>query len=46
MDEAGPYSDALRLFHEVGDVSGIALVLDDLAAESVAIGDVQRAARL
>ena len=37
---------ALRLFHEVGDVSGIALVLDDLAAESVALGDLQRAARL
>ena len=45
--EAGPYlRDALRLFHEVGDVSGLALVLDDLAAESVALGDLQRAARL
>ena len=46
-DEAGPYMrQALRLFHDSGDVSGIALVLDDLAAEAVALGDVHRAARL
>ena len=38
--------DALRLFHGVGDVAGITLALDDLAAESVALGDLPRAARL
>ena len=37
---------ALRLFHDSGDVSGLALVLDDLASVSVARRDLVRAARL
>ena len=37
---------ALRLFHDAGDVAGLALVLDDLASVAVARGDLVRAARL
>jgi predicted ATPase/class 3 adenylate cyclase len=47
VDEARmPLRQALRDFHAAGDVSGLALVLDDLASESVALGDLPRAARL
>jgi predicted ATPase/class 3 adenylate cyclase len=47
IDEVrAPLRDALRAFHAAGDVSGITLVLDDLASESVALGDLPRAARL
>jgi predicted ATPase/class 3 adenylate cyclase len=47
LDEARtPLRQALREFHAAGDVSGITLVLDDLASESVAAGDLPRAARL
>jgi predicted ATPase len=46
-EEAGePLRAALRHFHGAGDVSGIALVLDDLAAEAVAFDDLPRSARL
>ena len=41
-----PLRAALRRFHDAGDVSGIAISLDDLASESIAHGDLQRAARL
>jgi predicted ATPase/class 3 adenylate cyclase len=45
--EAGPYlRQAIRLFHDAGDVSGITLVLDDLASEAIGLGDLQRGARL
>jgi hypothetical protein len=37
---------ALRHFHEFGDVSGIILVLDDLAIVAIGIGEVERAGRL
>ncbi|MGH2476937.1 MAG: adenylate/guanylate cyclase domain-containing protein [Candidatus Limnocylindrales bacterium] len=37
---------ALRHFHEAGDVSGITLILDDLASIAVAAGDPPRAGRL
>ena len=37
---------ALRHFHEAGDVSGITLVLDDLASIAVTAGDTARAGRL
>ena len=41
-----PLRQALRDFHAAGDVSGLAIVLDDLASESVAHEDLPRAARL
>jgi predicted ATPase len=41
-----PLTRALREFHAAGDVSGITLVLDDLASGAVASGDLPRAARL
>ncbi|MBA2300956.1 MAG: hypothetical protein H0W22_09330 [Chloroflexi bacterium] len=37
---------ALRHFYEAGDVSGVTLVLDDLAIVAVDDGDVERAGRL
>ncbi len=37
---------AMRHFHEVGDVSGVTLVLDDLAIIALALGDTTRAGRL
>ncbi|HET9456854.1 MAG TPA: hypothetical protein VFO78_05910, partial [Candidatus Limnocylindrales bacterium] len=47
VDEAAePIRRALRTFHDAGDVAGIALVLDDHAAEAVVRGDLPRAARL
>ncbi|HEX7221793.1 MAG TPA: tetratricopeptide repeat protein, partial [Candidatus Limnocylindrales bacterium] len=47
MDEARePLRDALEAFHEAGDVSGIAIVLDDLASLAMGDGDTRRAARL
>jgi non-specific serine/threonine protein kinase len=39
-------ADALRIFHEYGDVPGITLVLDDFASVAVANDDLPRAARL
>ncbi|HSL34367.1 MAG TPA: hypothetical protein VK871_12000, partial [Candidatus Limnocylindrales bacterium] len=42
----GPLRSALRTFHDAGDVSGLALVLDDLASEAIVAGDPPRAARL
>jgi hypothetical protein len=39
-------ADALRIFHEFGDVAGITLVLDDFASVAVANDDLPRAARL
>jgi hypothetical protein len=39
-------SDALRRFQEAGDVSGITLVLDDLAGVAAADGDRPRAGRI
>ena len=45
--EAEPWlRSSLRIFAEAGDVSGYTLVLDALAALSVADGDRERAARL
>jgi tetratricopeptide (TPR) repeat protein len=38
--------DALRLFHEAGDVSGVTLVLDDMAIIAVGLGDRERGGRL
>ena len=38
--------EALRIFHEAGDVGGITLTLDDLASVAVAAGDPPRAGRL
>ena len=47
VDEAAePIRRSLRAFHDAGDVAGIALVLDDHAAEAVVRGDLPRAARL
>jgi predicted ATPase/class 3 adenylate cyclase len=37
---------ALRHFHEAGDVSGVTLVLDDLAIIAVGRGDIERGGRL
>jgi predicted ATPase/class 3 adenylate cyclase len=39
-------SEALRLFHQYGDVAGITLTLDDFAAIAIADGDLPRAARV
>jgi predicted ATPase/class 3 adenylate cyclase len=38
--------DAMRHFYEAGDVSGVTLVLDDLAIVAVALGDRARGGRL
>ena len=38
--------EALAHFHAASDTSGLALVLDDLASQAVADGDLPRAARL
>jgi tetratricopeptide (TPR) repeat protein len=38
--------EALRIFHEAGDVAGITLILDDFASIAVAGGDAPRAGRL
>ena len=47
LDEArANLRDALRLFHDAGDVAGITLGLDDLASIAVAEEDLPRAARL
>jgi tetratricopeptide (TPR) repeat protein len=47
LDEVtAPLRAALRAFHDAGDVSGMAIVFDDLASESIAHGDLPRAARL
>jgi predicted ATPase/class 3 adenylate cyclase len=43
---AEPLRDSLRMFAEVEDLSGYALVLDGLAAEAYLLGDMQRSARL
>jgi hypothetical protein len=40
------FGDALRIFHEAGDVSGYTLVLDGFAAAAYLSGDLDRAARL
>jgi predicted ATPase/class 3 adenylate cyclase len=40
------FREALSLFAEAADVSGIALLLDDLSSLALAEGDVPRAARL
>jgi predicted ATPase len=37
---------ALQHFHEAGDVSGVILVLDDLAIITTGLGDLERAGRL
>lgn len=37
---------ALHHFHEAGDLSGVALCLDDLSAQAVVDGDLPRAGRL
>ena len=42
----GLLADGLRLFTEAGDVAGVTLGLDDLAAIAVADGDLPRAARI
>ena len=42
----GQLADGLRLFMEAGDVAGVTLGLDDLAAIAVNDGDFVRAARL
>jgi predicted ATPase/class 3 adenylate cyclase len=47
LDRAAEYLvPALRLFHEVGDLSGVTLVLDDLSHLAAARGDLPRSARL
>lgn len=38
--------EALRHFHAASDASGMAIVLDDLASQAVADGDLPRAARI
>ncbi len=38
--------EALRRFHEAGDVSGVILTLDDLAIVATGLGDLERAGRL
>ena len=38
--------EALRIFHQAGDVGGITLILDDLASIAVSSGDPPRAGRL
>jgi predicted ATPase/class 3 adenylate cyclase len=38
--------DALRYFHDAGDVAGITLILDDFASIAVQAGDPPRAGRL
>ncbi|HET8586250.1 MAG TPA: hypothetical protein VFM74_00090, partial [Candidatus Limnocylindria bacterium] len=43
---AEPLRDSLRLFADVEDLSGYALVLDGLAAEAYLLGDLPRSARL
>lgn len=46
-DESRPLlHEGLRTFHEAGDASGVVLVLDDLASQAVADGDLERAARI
>ena len=46
-EEARPIlRDALRHFHGASDASALALVLDDLASQAVADGDLPRAARI
>jgi hypothetical protein len=46
-DEARPLlRHALRHFYEVGDTSGLALVLDDLSSQALSDDDPARAARL
>ena len=45
--EAGGHArEALRIFHQAGDVGGITLILDDLASIAVSNGDPPRAGRL
>ena len=47
LDEArANASQALRIFHQYGDVAGITLALDDFASLAVAADDLPRAARL
>lgn len=47
FDESGTLlRHALRHFHDASDAAGIALALDDLAAQAVSDGDLPRAARL
>jgi predicted ATPase/class 3 adenylate cyclase len=46
-DEANEIArHALHHFYEAGDVSGVILVLDDLAIIAIGLGDVERAGRL
>jgi tetratricopeptide (TPR) repeat protein len=46
-EEARPIlRDALRHFHGASDASALAIVLDDLASQAVADGDLPRAARI
>jgi predicted ATPase/class 3 adenylate cyclase len=47
VDEARRYIEhAIRHFHAVGDAAGLTLTLDDMSAVAVAMGDLERAARL
>jgi predicted ATPase/class 3 adenylate cyclase len=43
---AQPLRESLRMFADVEDLSGYALVLDGLAAEAYLLGDLRRSARL
>jgi predicted ATPase/class 3 adenylate cyclase len=46
MDAVEQSHEALRLFHDAGDVAGVNLVLDDLAIIATGVGDFERAGRL
>jgi hypothetical protein len=46
VESADHAREALRIFHEAGDVGGITLTLDDLASIAVSAGDPPRAGRL
>ncbi|HKB28162.1 MAG TPA: AAA family ATPase, partial [Candidatus Limnocylindrales bacterium] len=47
VDEArGHVQHAIREFHAAGDAAGLTLTFDDMSAIAVAIGDLERAARL
>ncbi len=45
-DAVARTAEALRIFHQFGDVAGMTLVLDDFASIAVAQDDLPRAARL
>ena len=47
VDEARPHIEhAIRHFHAAGDAAGLTMTLDDMSALAVAVGDLDRAARL